>query len=71
MARTLEESNQNRVLICVLFLTPILAEEVYRKYYRCLMAGFIPIEQKSDSQSFKMNELFYLGGIKAYLESLK
>jgi hypothetical protein len=67
---TPEESNQNQILICVLFLTPILAEEVYRKYYKCLMAGFIPLKQKSASQSFKMNELFYMGGIRAYLESL-
>jgi hypothetical protein len=64
-----KEATNNKVLVCVLMLNTVAGSKIICEEYSLLIAGFKPTDMINNSQSIKMKELFYGGGIRSYLES--
>ena len=66
-----EEIEKNAVLICILCREEFSENE---KEYRFIIAGFLPtnmIESADTKALLGIDELFYLGGLRGYLENFK
>jgi len=64
------EIAKNKVLICVVFLNFVEADQIRGSSYKCIIAGFNPLEKMNNTQDFKIKDLLYSGGIRPYLQSL-
>jgi len=65
-----EEVRNNSILVCVLMLNNIAGDEIIGQGYSLAIAGFKPTDMINNGESIKMKDLFYGGGIRAYLKSI-
>jgi hypothetical protein len=65
-----KEVKNNSLIICVLMLNPVAGDEIIGQGYSLAIAGFKPTDMINNRESIKIKDLFYGGGIRAYLESI-
>lgn len=65
-----KEIAQNKVLICVLLLNYVEADTIKGNYYDCIIAGFKPTSEIMHFDNLKIQDLFYIGGIRSWFKLL-
>jgi hypothetical protein len=59
------------ITIFVLLMNEVIGNELKGEPYQCLIAGFLPKDMLTPQKKYKIEDLFYSGGIRAYLQYLK
>lgn len=65
-----KEVKNNNLIVCVLMLNTVAGDEITGQGYSLVIAGFKPTDMINNRESIKIKDLFYGGGIRAYLESI-
>ena len=62
--------SNNDLTIFVILMDEIIGDKPINNPHDCLIAGFLPSKEIETSRKYKINELFYSGGIRAYIKHL-
>lgn len=66
-----EEKEKNKILVCILLMNFAYLDQMVDSVHSCIMAGFKPTNMITHDRDLKLDQLFYIGGLRAYLQSLE